>query len=439
MKCCDFVAVLAVGLLSAAWGLGDNLWPPNREDSDNDAQRASELVSSAEPASASWRRVEQSRYVGSKTCQECHEDHHKGWRSTRHAKMIREAVSEGAGRTILADFSHPDPSSFTPQDIKWVIGSRWKQRFIGEVDGQEVVFPAQWSVAQGAWQSYSGRTDWWYNYHKDWRNRSNFQLCHGCHSTGADVYTQSWVEHNIACERCHGPGKVHAEDPVVGNIVNPARLSRDRAMDICESCHLSGKPPGTDYAWPVGYEPGLKLADFWEASEPEAGKQTSEFWPNGTAHKNRVQGNTFRQSRMYHAGLQCTSCHDPHGSRHGALTIKSTHDNALCLMCHGPGKQAGPQYGTISDHTHHAPNSAGSRCIECHMPLTGKNSLAGESRNHSFQFISPAETIALGVPNSCNGCHNDKPPQWALSELEKWSPPRNGSRLPGRGRIVGEP
>ena len=103
------------------------------------------------------------------------------------------------------------------------------------------------------------------------------------------------------------------------------------------------------------------------------------------------------------------------------MTIKSADTNALCLTCHAPGKPAGLEYQTVTQHTHHALTSVGSRCIECHMPKTGKNSVPGESRNHTFDFISPAATIKSGVPNSCNGCHGDKTAKWALSELGNWS------------------
>jgi predicted CXXCH cytochrome family protein len=199
-------------------------------------------------------------------------------------------------------------------------------------------------------------------------------------------------------------------------------LSVARSMEICLSCHQAGKPPGTDYAWPVGYEAGLELSKYWSGFEPEPGKQTAEFWHNGSAHKNRVQGNTFVQSVMYHAGLQCTNCHESHGSRHRSLTIKSADTNALCLTCHGPGKNPGPEYQTLSDHTHHAALSVGSRCIECHMPKSGKNAVPGESRNHTFAFLSPADSIKYGVPNSCNACHVEKTAQWALAEVKRWYP-----------------
>ena len=56
--------------------------------------------------------------------------------------MIRPAIAEGPNKTIVADFSKPDPNRpFELKDVKWVIGHRWKQRFIGVVNGQEVVFP----------------------------------------------------------------------------------------------------------------------------------------------------------------------------------------------------------------------------------------------------------------------------------------------------------
>jgi predicted CXXCH cytochrome family protein len=376
-----------------------------------------------EPKRSPWPRIDQAQYVGSGKCADCHKAHYDGWKDSPHNKMIRRPVVEGPNRTVLADFTIKDPArGFELKDVKWVVGHRWKQRFIGEVGGQEVVFPAQWSIKDQKWQPYEGKSDWWYPAHKDWKTRSNFKLCAGCHSTGSDHYTQTWKELNIACESCHGPGKAHAEKPVQTNIVNPSRLSVERSMDVCLSCHQAGKPEGDEYAWPVGYQPGMDLSKFWKGFEPEAGKQTAEFWHNGTAHKNRVQGNTFLQSVMAHSGLQCSNCHESHGSLHRSMTTKSAESNALCLTCHGPGKNVGPDYKTLDEHTHHAPISVGSRCIECHMPKTGENSVKAEARNHTFDFISPAETIKTGAPNSCNSCHTEKTPQWALDAAKKWYP-----------------
>jgi predicted CXXCH cytochrome family protein len=337
--------------------------------------------------------------------------------------MIRPAVFDGPNKTVVADFSTPSPNrSFEAKDVRWVIGHRWKQRFIGVVNGQEVVFPGQWSIKEKKWQPYTGKSDWWYPLHPDWKTRSNFKLCAGCHSTGVDAVSETSVEQNIACESCHGPGKAHSDKPEIANIVNPARLPVERSIEVCLSCHQSGRPNGEVYAWAVGYQPGKKLAEYWHGSEPQPGKQTAEFWSDGTAHKNRVQGNTFTHSVMHGAGIQCSNCHDAHGSRYLSMTIKSADTNALCLSCHGPGKTVGPKYTSITEHTHHAPGSTGSQCINCHMPKTGENSVEAEARDHTFNFVSPAVSIGKKDPNSCNLCHADKSPEWALSLTKQWYP-----------------
>ncbi len=405
-------ACLLVVFLEIAWAVVDDV----------PAAPASP-VPAASPADIPVRALDQSEYVGAKKCAECHQSHQEGWANTAHARMIRVPVVDGPHATVVADFKQPsEHRHFEIKDVKWVVGSRWKQRFIGEVDGMEVVFPAQWSVRDKKWMPYTGKSDWWYEQHKDWKTRSNFQLCAGCHSTGVNDQTKTWTELNISCESCHGPGKAHSAIPKPDNIVNPARLTTERSMDICLSCHQAGKPPNTTYAWPVGYQPGMELSKFWTGFKPEEGRQTAEFWHNGTAHKNRVQGNTFLQSVMLRHDIQCTNCHDMHSGTYTAMTIKPAASNALCYTCHGPKKDAGPADATLADHTHHGEFSKGSSCIECHMTKTGENAVTNEARNHTFDFISPASTIANGDPNSCNTCHADKTPEWALDFVKKWWP-----------------
>lgn len=394
------------------------------------AQRPTAEPHPTQPVSSQpdvWPRIDQSQYIGSARCAECHPDHYQSWKSSAHNKMIRPPIPSGPDRTVMADFSKPDPNRpFELKDVRWVIGHRWKQRFIGLVNGQEVVFPAQWSIRDKKWQPYTAKSDWWHPFHADWKTRSNFNLCAGCHSTGADVYAHNWTELNIACESCHGPGRAHSNKPAIENIVNPARLSVERSLDVCLSCHLAGRPPhGNDYAWPVGYQPGKNLADFWRGFTPIEGRQSAEFWRNGTAHKNRVQGNTFVQSVMHDRGLQCTNCHDSHGSRNRSMTVKSAETNALCLGCHGPGRRFGPKVASISEHTHHPQTSPGSQCIGCHMPRTGENAVDFESRNHTFAFVPPKVSLDGKTPNSCNICHPDRPTKWAIDEVAKWYPTEN--------------
>jgi predicted CXXCH cytochrome family protein len=90
-------------------------------------------------------------------------------------------------------------------------------------------------------------------------------------------------------------------------------------------------------------------------------------FPDGTAHKNRMQGNDFVQSLMYTRGVTCFSCHDPHGSDNVSMLREK--GNALCTGCHGPNSPIGPFADSIPADTHHKLDSAGSQCVSCHMPL----------------------------------------------------------------------
>jgi hypothetical protein len=56
------------------------------------------------------------------------------------------------------------------------------------------------------------------------------------------------------------------------------------------------------------------------------------------------------------------------------------------------------------------------------MPKTGENSVGAEARDHTFNFVSPAVSIGKKDPNSCNICHSEKSPEWALDYVKQWYP-----------------
>ena len=72
------------------------------------------------------------------------------------------------------------------------------------------------------------------------------------------------------------------------------------------------------------------------------------YCPDGTAHKNRMQGNDFPLNVMYRRGLRCFSCHDAHGYRQSlSITQVLKPANFMCLECRGPGSPNGPHTGTM--------------------------------------------------------------------------------------------
>ena len=329
---------------------------------------------------------------------------------------------------ILPDLSKPDPLlTFAQKDIAFVYGSKWKQRYFKKIGDDYFVLPAQWDVKNQLWRPYfvKNGTDWWASlYPPDNDKRPTGPLCDGCHSTNYNIENKTVTEWNVGCEKCHGPGSDHVALPARANIVNPARLDLVQSNDTCIQCHSQGQPlnnpiAGKYYDWPVGFNVGNKLQNYWKLEDHKLGELTFTHFPDGTAHKNRMQGNDFVQSVMYTHGVKCSSCHDVHGTDNNALLIKPA--SAMCLECHGPDSPNGPHVANLQDHTHHKEGTAGNECVACHMAKIEQTIADVNVPSHTFRFITPAMTDNLKIPNPCTGCHKDKTTAWATAELKGWA------------------
>ncbi|HEY7306117.1 MAG TPA: cytochrome c3 family protein [Bryobacteraceae bacterium] len=374
---------------------------------------------------AAFAQTPSPTFVGSLGCRTCHKQIYDRWTTTRMANVVRDPKEHPDA--ILPDLSKHDPLvTFTRNEIALVYGSRWKQRYFKKIGDDYFVLPAQWDVAHQVWRPYfvKNGTDWWaLLYPPDNFKRPTGPLCDGCHSVNYNIKTKTVTEWNVGCERCHGPGSQHVAHPSRANIVNPARLDFVRANDSCIQCHSQGQPlknpiEGKYYDWPVGFDMSGNLRDFWKLEEHKLGELTFTHFPDGTAHKNRMQGNDFVQSVMYTHGVKCFSCHDAHGTENQALLIKPA--NVMCLECHGPGSPNGPHTSTVEEHTHHKSGSSGGECIACHMPQIEQTLADQNVRSHTFRFISPAMTATYKIPNPCTTCHKEKTLAWATEQLERW-------------------
>ena len=365
---------------------------------------------------------ERGGYVGSEACQRCHDSIYERWRKTPMANILVDVKAHP--EAILGDFSKPnDLVTFGKDDIVFTYGSLWKQRYFTKIGNDYFVFPAQWDVQNKVWRRYYAEpgADWWVeHYPADQMQRPTGPLCDGCHSTNYDIATKQVTEWNVGCEQCHGPGAAHAKEPTRFNIVNPAQLDFVRGNDVCIQCHSQGRPiqtplNGVYYDWPVGYRPGERLSDYWRLEEHRLGEESFTHWPEGSAHKNRMQGNDYVTSVMYSRGVSCWACHDVHGTDHEAELVKPASD--LCLTCHGPQSPLGPR-GTPVQHSQHSMEKA--QCVDCHMPKIAKTIADISVHSHTFRFITPAATEKYGVPNPCTSCHDDKTTDWASADLAKW-------------------
>ncbi len=355
----------------------------------------------------------QSEYVGSATCARCHANTYLTLKQTWHQFILRP-VEEAAP---LGDFDSDSPNrSFTLEDVQWVLGGQYKQRYLTEIDGALYVLPAEWNVVTGEWVPYEADS---------WRSRPYGQYCAGCHTTGFDAATQTWLEPGVGCEACHGPGAAHvASTGDRRRIVNPADLPFQDQVEVCAQCHSRGEEPSGEFPFPIGYRPGgpAKLSETFILSTDPA-----DFWPDGTAKRHHMQYQDWRQG-VHKDSVSCIFCHTSH-------TIGETDHqtrmvgNDRCLVCHEGNR----------DLATHIPYMAAAvdevQCTDCHMPQISRFVPTDfQIRSHTFRPPNPAVSFAYGgqeqMPNSCNLCHADQTPEWASAVLGQEPPQPNATRVP---------
>jgi hypothetical protein len=220
-------------------------------------------------------------------------------------------------------------------------------------------------------------------------------------------------------------------------------------FDMCGYCH------GNKNNVFFGFKPGDRYEDYalpFLISQPIPDNDPQgDFWPDGRPSRfNRPQA--LMQTGCFQKGqATCTSCHRAHGSNAHMLKVQvetsagahTKQSDALCTQCHELGGSGGAGGSARSDksggsptgygnsvvapraipdlaaHTHHAADSPGSRCIDCHMSDVNWR-LITRRRDHTFQPPVPEMTSRFGAPNACTTCHEDKSPEWAASIMDRW-------------------
>lgn len=288
----------------------------------------------------------------------------------------------------------PSKDIYVPkmEEVLYTIGSQWKQRYLIKKDGEYYIAPTQFNIDSGTWT----------NYHEhDWNKRPWLKKCGGCHATGVDLKTNSFVEPGVGCEACHGPGSHHAALPTDetfekrATIVNPAKLTGGVATQICGACHNRGKSTmAKGSGWPVGYTPGKALEKFYKS----IGAGSKKLYSNEYSKGHHQQYLDWKRSKHADSGIDCVTCHTVHELGNPIFASKTrVQGDALCTSCH----QKVAKVGAHSVHTF-------GNCANCHMPRIAKSAESGDIRSHVFDVLLPKDQIEIGIPSSCSTCHQHK-------------------------------
>jgi Tfp pilus assembly protein PilF len=427
------------------------------------------VVSVVSPAHAD----EPAGFVGGVVCAGCHAPEAERWAGSHHALAMQKATAatvlgdfsdakldhfgvvtsfSRSGDRFLVRTDGPD-GALHEYEIAYTFGVYPLQQYL-------IAMPGGRFQALGlAWDTRPkehGGQRWIHLYPNlklpagdrlHWTGRDqtwNYQ-CSFCHSTGldkdydlaTDTYATKWADVDVSCESCHGPGSRHvawaqahaAADP---KAAAPGLSAADRLgltnwlkaidqghwemnhetgiarrteplasaeLDTCSACH-SRRRVIARYAVPDG-----KLLDSFLPALLEPGLYHADGQIDGEV----FEYGSFIQSRMHHAGVTCSDCHEPH-----SLALRAE-GNGLCAQCHMPAKF------DVAEHHHHQPGSTGAQCVNCHMP-TKTYMVVDRRRDHSFRVPRPDLSASIGTPNACTQCHTDRPADWAAHAIAGWYP-----------------
>jgi predicted CXXCH cytochrome family protein len=226
-------------------------------------------------------------------------------------------------------------------------------------------------------------------------------------ATRDDFAESDLVELGIGCEACHGGAREHAEHPLavrpsfaltgglrVQTANGHALTAAQEENRTCARCHtvLFSRYP---FSW-------------------EGQTRTTAV---GGSSINSGEARDLLLSRCS-LELRCSSCHDPHAEddRDSLASLAGPTGTELCTSCHRDLR--GPE--RVRAHTHHAPESAGSACINCHMPKKNLGLAYELTRYHRIGSPTDRERVEGDRPLECALCHVDRSVEQIVLTMERF-------------------
>ena len=191
-------------------------------------------------------------------------------------------------------------------------------------------------------------------------------LCRTCHQQNVDTMFSSRSVHSDASVWCGSCHNVHSSRPA-----EPALLSA-AANDLCAECHPSQTG---SFRKPFGHNLDRGGLECVSCHNPHggAGEQSLKIDRSGDpacVSCHAAKRGPFVFSHGSGVTGDCMSCHEPHGSSN-PMALKRARVDQLCLECHSTieGGTLGSQPPSI--HDRRSPRYQ--NCTSCHVMVHGSN------------------------------------------------------------------
>ncbi|PYX89138.1 MAG: cytochrome C [Acidobacteria bacterium] len=189
------------------------------------------------------------------------------------------------------------------------------------------------------------------------------QRCLQCHESSLENVNFSRSVHlknGVGCLACHSPHHATESDYLLTN----------KQILLCYGCHATQK---AEFARPYRHRVDVGLIQCSDCHNPHGtlvGRQlrtaAGEFPVCTNCHTETMGPFAFEHVPVKQEG--CTSCHTPHGSTNPRL-LRVSQVNLLCLQCHTltPGSNV-PEAPSF-----HNQNAKYQACTMCHTQIHGSN------------------------------------------------------------------
>ena len=186
---------------------------------------------SATPAEAARQQsiVNTAQYVGSQACERCHTAIYGRWKRTPMANVVRDPREHPDA--IIPDLKTNNVAPFTLDQVAFVYGSKWKQRYFTRVGDDYYPLPVQWDIGNKTWRPYhvaDTGADWWTAYYPSSNlERPTGPTCDGCHSVNYDIRAKKPV----------GVERRLRDLPWSWQRPRSAALAREHLQSVAGRCH----------------------------------------------------------------------------------------------------------------------------------------------------------------------------------------------------------